>query len=122
MFLQRLIELIERNGITRNKLLADLGLNKSSFFDWERRGTTPSGEVIAKIADYFHVSTDYLLGRTDIPDMAHPLGVSNELPPDEARLLAAYRRADDHARQMVDLALKPFTESLVPPAQPGAAV
>ena len=67
LFLDRITEMVRAKGITKNKLLADLGLNKSSFFDWERRGTVPGGDTVAKIADYFHVSTDYLLGRTDDP-------------------------------------------------------
>ena len=65
VFLERVIDLIQSQGITKNKLLVDLNLNKSSFFDWERRNTIPGGEIVAKIADYFGVSTDYLLGRTD---------------------------------------------------------
>jgi len=57
----------------------DLDLDKSSFFNWERRGTIPSGDVVAKIADYFHVSTDYLLGRTDDPS---PVGEVKTPTPD----------------------------------------
>ena len=41
MFLQRVTELINDRGITRNKLLADIGLNKNSFVVWESRGTVP---------------------------------------------------------------------------------
>lgn len=74
-FLQRLLGLIDSNGISRNKLLTDLGINKSAIFAWENRGTIPSGEIIAKLADYFHVSTDYLLGRTDDPN---PAGAGEE--------------------------------------------
>ena len=31
----------------------------------------PSGDKIEKVADYFNVSTDYLLGRTDNPNIAN---------------------------------------------------
>lgn len=65
MFLQRVTELIDSHGITRNKLLTEIGLNKNSFVVWENRGTVPGGNTLSKLADYFHVSTDYLLGRTD---------------------------------------------------------
>lgn len=64
-FLQRVLGLLEPTGISKNKLVSILGINKNSFVDWENRGNIPSGDVVAKIADYFHVSTDYLLGRTD---------------------------------------------------------
>lgn len=66
MFLERTLELIERDKISKNKLLTDLKLSKNSFVDWQNRGTVPSAETIEKIADYFGVTTDYLLGRTDI--------------------------------------------------------
>lgn len=67
MFLERVTALYQAQGITKNKLLTDLRLDKSSFFNWEKRGTIPSGDVVARLADYFHVSTDYLLGRTGNP-------------------------------------------------------
>ncbi len=70
MFLERVAALISSHGITRNKLLHDLDLDKNSFFNWEKRGTIPSGEVLAKIADYFGVSVDYLLGQEEESERA----------------------------------------------------
>lgn len=70
IFLQRVLDLISSSGISKNKLLTDLCLNKSSFFDWERRGTIPNGEIIAKIANYFNVTTDYLLGQEEESERA----------------------------------------------------
>lgn len=68
VFLDRVLHLVEINKITKNKLLRELSLSKNSFVDWTNRGTIPNGEVLVKIADYFNVSADYLLGRTDIPE------------------------------------------------------
>lgn len=70
-FLHRVLDLIASNGISKNKLLTDIHINKNSFVDWDKNKTIPGGDVVAKIADYFHVSTDYLLGRTDDPS---PMG------------------------------------------------
>lgn len=67
-FLERLLIEINKAGITKNKLLTDLKLSKNSFVAWENRGTIPSGETLDKLADYFNVTTDYLLGRTDDPN------------------------------------------------------
>lgn len=61
-FVERVLELIEENGISKNKLLTDLKLSKNSFVNWIDRGTTPNGDTIAKIANYFGVSVDELLG------------------------------------------------------------
>lgn len=80
VFLQRVLSLIDSVGINKNKLLTDLGINKSAFINWERRGTIPGGDTLTKIADYFHVSTDYLLGRTDDP---RPVGEEEPNPAPE---------------------------------------
>jgi len=39
------------------------------MYDMERRDWTPSAEVLEKIADYLDCSVDYLLGRTDKPEV-----------------------------------------------------
>ena len=59
----KILLLINDKGISKNKMLTDLGLSKNSFVNWEKRGTSPSGETLSKIAAYFKVSTDYLLGN-----------------------------------------------------------
>ena len=66
MFLDRLLDLISEAGITKNKLLTDLGLSKNSIVDWTKRGTIPKGDTLQAIADYFDVSTDYLLGKSNV--------------------------------------------------------
>lgn len=63
-FLDRIDFLISQKGINRNIIAKEVeGINHSSFHTWKSRGTIPSGEVIKKIADYFGVTTDFLLGR-----------------------------------------------------------
>lgn len=80
MFLERVLSLCKNQKISKNKLLADININKSSFVNWENRGNIPSGDIVAKIADYFHVSADYLLGRTDDP---RPMGEEEPTPVSE---------------------------------------
>ena len=64
-FFERLEHLIRNNGTTPNKLLTDLRLSRNSLVCWRKRGTIPSAEVVADIAEYFGVSIEYLLGRED---------------------------------------------------------
>jgi len=68
VFIERLNNLLEERGISANKMSKDLGLGSSAYTHWKNRGNLPSGDVIQKLADYFDVSTDYLLGRTDEPN------------------------------------------------------
>ena len=61
-------ELSQKRGISRSKLEETLGLGKNSIYALKRN--QPSAERLQEIADYFNVSTDYLLGRTDNPRIA----------------------------------------------------
>lgn len=61
-------DLCERQGISLNTLEDKLKLGKNSLYGLKRN--QPSAERLQQIADYFNVSTDYLLGRTDNPVIA----------------------------------------------------
>ena len=43
----------------------ELGINKSNVSNWKNNGYTPRGDALQRIADYFGVTTDYLLGSED---------------------------------------------------------
>lgn len=57
--------LCSQKGVPISKLESDLGFGNSSIKKWERVSSPSVNKVIA-IANYFGVSVDYLLGRTDI--------------------------------------------------------
>ena len=61
-------DLCEKQGISLNTLEDKLKLGKNSLYGLKRN--QPSAERLQQIADYFNVSTDYLLGRTDNPTIA----------------------------------------------------
>ncbi|MBP8703655.1 MAG: helix-turn-helix transcriptional regulator [Streptococcus sp.] len=64
---EKIKELAENQGISLNKLEEKLGYSRNTIYNM--RKSTPNSERIAEIADYFNVSTDYLLGRTDNPKL-----------------------------------------------------
>ena len=61
-------DLCEKQGISLNTLEEKLELGKNSLYGLKRN--QPSAERLQQIADYFNISTDYLLGRTDNPAIA----------------------------------------------------
>lgn len=63
--------LCEKQGISLNTLEEKLELGKNSLYGLKRN--QPSAERLQQIADYFNVSTDYLLGRTDNPNISSDL-------------------------------------------------
>ncbi|MEE5993834.1 MAG: helix-turn-helix transcriptional regulator [Oscillospiraceae bacterium] len=51
-------------GKKPNPVVKEIGVSSAAIANW-KAGSIPNGETLMKIADYFHVSVDYLLGRTN---------------------------------------------------------
>lgn len=66
-FIDRVEKLLADTGTSKKKMLNDLSLGINTFSNWKNRGTVPGGETLNKLADYFGVSVDYLLGNTAEP-------------------------------------------------------
>lgn len=64
-FGDRLKELRKKSNLTQQELASKFYLNKSSISRYENGTQLPEHELLEKIADYFDVSIDYLLGRTN---------------------------------------------------------
>lgn len=62
---ERLNELIEEKGINKKQLADGIGTSKALVTIWTQGKSLPSVIYLSKIADFFDVTTDYLLGRTD---------------------------------------------------------
>ncbi|KSU22561.1 XRE family transcriptional regulator [Lactococcus lactis] len=58
---ERIKNLADNQKISLQKVAIDIGLSENAIYGWKTR--KPKGEDLAKVADYFHVSVDYLLGR-----------------------------------------------------------
>lgn len=66
---EKIKELADKQGISLNKLEEKLGFSRNTIYNMKK--STPNVERVSMIADYFNVSTDYLLGRTDNPNIAN---------------------------------------------------
>jgi repressor LexA len=67
MFNDVFVKLLQERSITTYRLTKDTGISNGLITGWTQGGKTPSGENLTKLADYFDVSIDYLLGRTNNP-------------------------------------------------------
>lgn len=77
----RIKELRIKRGISQENLAKKLGMNRVNISHYERGVITkiPS-DVLAKLADIFGVSTDYLLGKTDDPSPSNNSDWDSKLP------------------------------------------
>ncbi|MCL1919179.1 MAG: helix-turn-helix domain-containing protein [Peptococcaceae bacterium] len=64
-FPDRLKELRKQKNLSQKALGEIIGLSKRGIQNYESGINNPTSEVLSKLADYFDVSVDYLLGRID---------------------------------------------------------
>lgn len=62
MFYDIYLDLCEQKKVSPTRAALEMGLSKATPTTWKKRGLTPQGETLNKIAAYFNVSADYLLG------------------------------------------------------------
>ena len=67
MYFRRIYELREDNDITQKSVAEYLGMQPNVYRRYEKGTRAIPVEAVIKLADYYRVRTDYLLGRTDDP-------------------------------------------------------
>ena len=65
MLNEKIKELRKAQRVSQVEMASALGLTKQCVSNWENDNIQPSIEMLVKIADYFGVTTDYLLGRSE---------------------------------------------------------
>ena len=65
MFALKLKELRENLGLSQRALAVKLGVSQSTVGMWESSQREPNFKTIEELANFFDVTTDYLLGRAD---------------------------------------------------------
>ncbi|MDI6604079.1 MAG: helix-turn-helix transcriptional regulator [Thermoanaerobacteraceae bacterium] len=81
MFGERLSQLRKEKGLTQEELAKALNMTRSSLSLYEIGKRDPDTDTLRKIADFFNVSVDYLLGNTDIRNPADEItGVLSDDP------------------------------------------
>lgn len=60
----RILELRKRHSMTQEALANEMGVSIGAVSKWETGASVPDIPMLCALADYFHVSADYMLGRT----------------------------------------------------------
>lgn len=68
-FAKRFKKLRTEHHLSQNDIAKALNLSRGTVTHWENEIRLPSLEVAIKLADYFNVSLDYLVGRSNRPDL-----------------------------------------------------
>lgn len=73
MFADRLKELRKSRNITQTDFARSFHISNGTIGNWESGKREPNLETMQKIADYFNVTVDYLIGRSDNHSDQNPL-------------------------------------------------
>lgn len=69
---QIILDIIKNKNISAYKISKETGISESLFSKWKKNPTSEISSInLARIADYLDCSVDYLLGRTDVPEVNH---------------------------------------------------
>lgn len=88
----RLKELRSDKKCTQQEISNKTEISRSVISEYESGKSEPTASVLVKLANFFDVSTDYLLGRTDELGGTVLPSPAPELPQDEQQLLALFRK------------------------------
>ena len=72
---ERIKGLRKKAGLTQQELGDRFGVAKSTICQYENGNSTPNDDIKIAMANYFNVSMDYLMGKTDVP------GFDSRTPP-----------------------------------------
>lgn len=74
----RIKQIAKENNTTVKSICSDSGVGEKFVSNMGgKNGSYPQSDKITKVADYLHVSVDYLLGRTDIPTSTYSINNKN---------------------------------------------
>lgn len=108
---EKVRELARKKGLSLNQVEEKLGYSKNTLYSLKRQKV--SSERLQEIADYFNVSTDYLLGRTDNPVIASDDKTNEYLGPAETELVAAFRNQTQNMTEEEKVRFNKAIESLM---------
>lgn len=97
MFFDVVQRLCDEKGLSISKLALDLKISKSNVTNW-KNGSCPRADKLEKIAAYFDVSTDYLLGNEQ---KNKPTERISRLNNNEEMLLLAFRKLSSDQQDMI---------------------
>jgi transcriptional regulator with XRE-family HTH domain len=91
-------ELIKRSGKTANAVLTKCELSHNSLIAWKNGKAKPSLDAVVKLADYFNVTVDFIVGREKREFPTEKEILYKNMTEEEIKLINAYRRLSTLAK------------------------
>lgn len=114
-FYDRYVELCSEHKLSpQSKTMMEITkVSSPAISGWKNNGSLPKCDIICNLADFFNVTTDYLLGRTDVR-----VPVITELTTDELLIIEQYRNCSNESRASIRNVINSFYQSSPKPSHP----
>lgn len=99
--MKRLRALRKEKGLTQTDLGNLLGITVSAYGNYELGQREPSIEMLIKLADYFGVSVDYLIGHDSTTDQEFKIKKAAPITDADSKFIESYLNADDETKNIV---------------------
>ena len=99
--MNRIKELRLSKKLSQQKLAKELFVNQTAVSQWERGVTTPNLQLLTKLAEYFDVTVDYIIGKSESKKNPHVDNDKEELTADENKLLKNFRELNEEGQYML---------------------
>ena len=101
MFYDVFKRLCDEKGVSCNRAATEMGLINATSTKWKKTGATPSGDTLSKIAVYFDVSIDDLLGNEEKPAPKNRNGLSIKEQKDIAKKVDAFMASLENEKDLM---------------------
>jgi len=98
--IENLKALRKEKGVSQQQLADVILMSQQSVNKYENHDVEPDIKTLIRIAEYFDVSLDYLVGRCDVKEMADKLHMS-ELSDEESGIIMDFRRLSAKQKQCI---------------------
>lgn len=111
-----------KKGLSQMAFAKLFGVSQQTIGSWETNRTSPDLESLSKLANFFNVSIDYLLGLTNIPETIdtyiakqnNKQAIESQYNADEQNLIKKYRQLKAEDKQIIDTMLERFIPTKEP--------
>ena len=97
----RIKELRKKRGLMQQRLASELGITQQMLSKYAKDVTLIKVDVLKKIAKYFNVTTDYLLGVSDVKRDLQRQMIMNETLDEYYDLVEVYKELDPYDQEMI---------------------
>lgn len=113
---QNLIDLRDKKGCYQKEIAKQIGLSVQAYCNYEKGIREPDISTLIKLAEYFNVTIDYLVGRNDekeykIAKNSVENGILGAMTQEEIELVQSYRLLDDTQKIAVKGVMQSYTKS-----------